>query len=266
MIEAMIGRPLANTARPDTAAQSAGVNPAIRWSSASLDRSFTNVSAEVYPGEVVALFGKLGSGAAEVGETAYGLHHLDAGRLEIEGRPATLSSPAAATHRGVGFLPAERKAGGAFLVRSVAENIAVSSWPLLAKFRLFITSSTEARSYRHWQEKLSIRSRSGPRQLMATLSGGNQQKALIARWLERGSKVLIFLEPTRGVDVGARLEIYRALRELAATGVAILLITSDYEEVVDVADRCYVMAKGRIVAELSSDAVTAGRLLEASGG
>ncbi len=101
---------------------------------------------------------------------------------------------------------------------------------------------------------------------MGTLSGGNQQKVLLGRWLERSSRVLVLIEPTRGVDVGARQDIYRALRDLAADGVAVLISTSDYEEAVQVADRVYVMSKGEIVADLAGDEITTKRLLAASGG
>ena len=101
---------------------------------------------------------------------------------------------------------------------------------------------------------------------MGTLSGGNQQKVLLARWLERDSKVLVLLEPTRGVDVGARADIYRSLRELAASGVAVLAVTSDYEEAVQVADRVYVMSKGSVVTELVGQDITTSQLLTAAGG
>ena len=130
----------------------------------------------------------------------------------------------------------------------------------------FIRRRSEARAYRRWHDKLSIRSRNDPGQAMGTLSGGNQQKVLLARWLERDSRVLVLIEPTRGVDVGARQDIYRALRDLAASGVAVLISTSDYEEAVQVADRVHVMAKGRVVADLTDDAITLTRLLAAAGG
>ena len=101
---------------------------------------------------------------------------------------------------------------------------------------------------------------------MGTLSGGNQQKVLLARWLERDSRALVLIEPTRGVDVGARADIYRSLRELAAGGVAVLVVTSDYEEAVQVADRVAVMAKGALVHTLRGDEITTGRLLAIAGG
>lgn len=152
------------------------------------------------------------------------------------------------------------------MVRPVAENVAVASWSRLATLGQFISRPTEARAYRRWHDKLSIRSRNDPGQAMGTLSGGNQQKVLLGRWLERESRVLVLIEPTRGVDVGARQDIYRALRDLSADGVAILISTSDYEEAVQVADRVYVMAKGAIVADLTGPAITTTQLLAAAGG
>ncbi len=132
--------------------------------------------------------------------------------------PTVIKGPAQGVHAGVGFLPADRKAGGGFMVRPVMENVAVASWGRLAALGQFISRRSESRAYRRWHDKLSIRSRNDPRQAMGTLSGGNQQKVLLGRWLERNSKVLVLIEPTRGVDVGARQDIYRALRDLAAGG------------------------------------------------
>lgn len=265
MIEAVIGRRMADVGRPAPPAHPIGEEPALRYVGASFGRAFTDVSLDVRPGEIVGLFGKLGSGAAELAEAAFGLCHLDSGTLEIQGTVSHLRHPIAAIAAGVGFLPADRKAGGAFMVRSVAENIAVASWARLASLG-FIRDRAEAKAYHHWRGRINIRSRNDPKQLMGTLSGGNQQKVLLARWLERGSKVLVLVEPTRGVDVGARGEIYTSLRDLAATGVAILIVTSDYEEAVQVADRAYVMAKGEIVGQFIGDDITTSTLLAAAGG
>jgi ribose transport system ATP-binding protein len=266
LIEAMVGRRLTELPRPAPLPRPDVSEPAIRWTNASSGKSFEGITLEVYKGEIAAIYGKLGSGAAEVGESAYGLHPLSAGTLELKGEAVTLSGPVAAVKKGVGFLPAERKSGGAFMVRPVSENVAVASWPKMAFLGQLLQASTEAKAYRRWHDRLSIRSRNDPRQAMGTLSGGNQQKVLLGRWLERNSDVLVLIEPTRGVDVGARQDIYAALRTLAAAGVAVLISTSDYEEAVQVADRVYVMAKGRMVTELTGSAVTSGRLLEASGG
>ena len=266
LIEAMVGRHLTELPRPAPLPRPKADGPAIQWTGASSGEAFSEVSLEVHRGEIVAIYGKLGSGAAEVGETAFGLRPITAGTLHVKGQVVTLSGPVPAVSHGVGFLPAERKAGGAFMVRPVAENVAVASWSRMARFGQFIRARSEAKAYQRWHDRLSIRSRNDPRQAMGTLSGGNQQKVLLGRWLERNADVLVLIEPTRGVDVGARQDIYAALRKLAESGVAILIATSDYEEAVQVADRAQVMAKGRIVTELQGDAVTSSRLLEASGG
>ena len=265
MIEGMIGRRMAEVGRPLGHGNPIGDQPAIRWVDASSGTAFHDVTLDVKPGEVVALFGKLGSGAAEVGETAFGIRELDGGVLEVQGQAAHFKVPTDAISHGVGFLPADRKAGGAFLVRPIAENVAVANWPNLSRAGV-ISDRAEAGAFARWRDKLTIRSRNDPKQRMGTLSGGNQQKVLLARWLERDSRALVLIEPTRGVDVGAREDIYRSLRELAAHGVAVLVITSDYEEVVQVADRTYVMARGRLAAQLDGEEISTSRLLAAAGG
>jgi ribose transport system ATP-binding protein len=266
MIEAMVGRRISEIARPPESKTIRAGGPAIRWTEAGSVDDFHDVSIDVRSGEIVVIYGKIGSGAAEVGETAYGLRPLTSGELQIDGKAVVVRGPAAGIRAGVGFLPADRKSGGSFMVRPVMENVAVASWSRLAAFGQFIARRSEVKAYRRWHDKLSIRSRNDPRQTMGTLSGGNQQKVLLGRWLERSSRVLVLIEPTRGVDVGARQDIYRALRDLSAEGIAVLISTSDYEEAVQVADRVYVMAKGAVVDDLAGDAVTTKRLLAASGG
>src|SRR5262249_25783432 len=153
--------------------------------------AFRDVDLEVFPGEVVALYGKVGSGTAEVAETAFGIRRLNAGRFELDGRARQLRDPAHAIAAGIGLLPADRQREGAFMVRPVAENIGAAPWRRLARLRFFISRRVEALAYRRWHEALAIRSRNDPRQLIGTLSGGNQQKVILGRWLERHSHALL---------------------------------------------------------------------------
>ena len=266
LVEAMIGRAAGDVARPGPRTWELGSGPVLELKAATAARAFEHVDLKVLPGEIVALYGKLGSGSMEVGEAAFGLRRLESGSIVVAGRPAGAKGPADAIGRGVGFVPADRKRAAIFAIRSVAENVAAPSWRRLARWGFLITARREARAYRRWHKELSIRSRNDPGQPIGTLSGGNQQKVVLARWLERGTPLLVLVEPTRGVDVGARAELYRSMRELAASGVGMLVSTSDYEEVVQVADRATVMARGKVVLELEGDEITTERLLTAAGG
>jgi ribose transport system ATP-binding protein len=266
LVSAMVGRTLKDVQRPEGRTWELGSTPVLKFECAASEPAFREVDLEVYPGEVVALYGKIGSGTAEVAEAAFGIRHLSAGRFELDGRKHEFRNPASAIGAGVGLLPADRQREGAFMVRPVAENISVPSWSRLARLRLFITSRMEALAYRRWHEALNIRSRNDPGQPIGTLSGGNQQKVMLGRWLERRSHALLLVEPTRGVDVGARQEIYRSIRRLSSEGLGILIPTSDYEEVVQVADRVVVMARGRAVTALEGNEITTERLTEAAGG
>jgi ribose transport system ATP-binding protein len=266
LVSAMVGRTLDEVQRPPARSWELGETPVIRFAEAASEPAFRDVNLQVFPGEVVALYGKIGSGTAEVAEAAFGIRQLNAGRFELDGKQRSFHNPARAIASGVGLLPADRQREGAFMIRPVAENICVPSWSRLARARAFITRHIEALAYRRWHEVLTIRSRNDPGQPIGTLSGGNQQKVILGRWLERHSHALLLVEPTRGVDVGARQEIYRAIRKLSSEGIGVLIPTSDYEEVVQVADRAVVMARGRAVAELEGDAITTARLTEAAGG
>jgi ribose transport system ATP-binding protein len=266
LVSAMVGRTLDDVQRPEPRSWEVGPTPVIRFEHAASEPAFRDVDLEVYPGEVVALYGKIGSGSAEVAEAAFGIRHLSAGRFELDGHEREFRDPARAIAAGVGLLPADRQREAAFMVRPVAENLSVPSWSKLARMRLFITRRVEALAYRRWHDALTIRSRNDPGQPIATLSGGNQQKVILGRWLERRSHALLLIEPTRGVDVGARQEIYRSIRKLSSEGIGILIPTSDYEEVVQVADRAVVMARGRPVATLEGDDITTERLTESAGG
>ena len=266
LVEAMIGRSAVDVSRPAPPTWERGDQPALEMKGAGSPRVFRDIDLKVYPGEIVALYGKLGSGSSEVAEAVFGLRTLDAGELQVAGEPTSAHGPSASIAHGIGFVPADRKREAILAVRPVAENVAAPSWGRLARFRFMISRSAEATAYRRWHEELSIRSRNDPMQPIGTLSGGNQQKVVLARWLERGSPLLVMIEPTRGVDVGARAELYKSMRALAAEGVAMLIATSDYEEVVQVADRTAVMARGGIVSELEGDEITTNRLLTEAAG
>jgi ribose transport system ATP-binding protein len=265
LVSAMVGRAIDDVQRPAARTWTIGETPVLSFRQASSDGAFADVDMDVHPGEVVALYGKVGSGTGEVADAAFGTLPLTSGTLALDGKLAAFRGPAEAIDAGIGLLPADRQRDGAFMVRPVAENLSVPSWRRLAR-RGFITGRVEAAAYRRWHDTLRIRSRNDPTQPIGTLSGGNQQKVLLGRWLERKSHALLLVEPTRGVDVGARQEIYRSIRALSAGGVGILIPTSDYEEVVQVADRAAVMARGRIVAWLVGDEITTETLTEAAGG
>ena len=262
LVGAMVGRDLGAVTRPEPTA-SAG-KPVLIFEDASSDPAFEHLDLSVRAGEIVCLYGKVGSGTADVADTVFGRRRLTAGSLHILDAPPA-RQPRKAIDTGVGYLAADRQREGALLSRTVGENLAAPSWPRLA-WRGVLRPDAEVQAYGRWRDVLNIRAHDGARQPIATLSGGNQQKVLLARWLERGSQLLALVEPTRGVDVGARADIYQALRQLAANGTGLLVATSDYEEVIQLADRAVVMVRGRISAELTGAQITTEALTDAAGG
>jgi ribose transport system ATP-binding protein len=227
--------------------------------------AFTDVRLSIEPGEILGIYGKVGSGAPELAGALFGETEFTRGTLRINGETVRFRHPAEAIRRGVGFLPADRARDGLLKTRSVAENLAAPSWKRLAK-RLMILRSFEEKAFRTWHATLKVRSSPDGSEQISTLSGGNQQKVLLGRWLEAGSTMLVLIEPTRGVDVGARQEIYAVLRNLARTGRSILIASSDYEDITEVATRAMVMVRGRVVAQLSQNEISTERLTQAAGG
>lgn len=223
-----------------------------------------DVDLTVRAGEIVGLFGLVGSGVETLGRALYGaLGPVAARRVAIGGAPYVPRNPQAGKAAGIGFIAAERKREGIVAELTVRENIAL---PFLERFRAgpFMDVAAERRHAEGWIDQLGIRTR-GSEQRLRTLSGGNQQKVCIARWLVDGMRLLILEEPTRGVDVGARREIYAELRRLADAGRAILVLSSDVEEVAGLCDRAIVLDRGRAVAEFSRGREPA-ELMAAAGG
>ncbi len=225
---------------------------------------FTDVSFEVRAGEIVALAGLVGSGRSEVACSIFGIDRYDAGSVKVNGRGLRRASPTAAMSAGVGLVPEDRRQQGLVLDLSISRNIALASLGRLQRFG-FILSSSERRFAADWAVRLRLKyGRLGD--AANSLSGGNQQKVVLAKWLGREPRLLIVDEPTRGIDIGTKAEVHRLLDELAGQGVAILMISSELPEVLHVADRILVMREGRLVAELAHAEASEERIVaEATG-
>ena len=206
---------------------------------------FSDVSFSVHSGEIVGLAGLVGSGRSEIVETVYGARKADAGRVTVEGKALRRSSVPAAIRAGLGLAPEERKSQGLLMFEPVYRNVSVSSMGRFTRAG-FIFSGKELAEAARVTKELDVRP-SDPRRIIRTLSGGNQQKVVLARWLLRGCRLLILDEPTRGVDVGARSEIYRLVRQLADSGVGVLMVSSEIPEVLGLSDRVLVVREGRVV-------------------
>ncbi len=213
-----------------------------------------DITLSVRAGEVVALAGLVGAGRSELAMAIIGDVPLRSGEIRIEGRAVTLRSPKDAIDRGVGLAPEERKADALVMVRSVKENLSLAVLDRLTRWG-FVDRRAERTLVGEYIERMRVRTPSMDRPV-ENLSGGNQQKVVLARWLAEQARILILDEPTRGVDVGAKAEIYQIIDQLAAGGVAILLISSELPEVLGLADRIVVMQNGAITGELSHDAAT----------
>lgn len=266
LVEAMVGRDIGEVSRPANAGALSLTGALLSIKELKIEGEVNGLSLEVREREVVCLYGKLGSGTTQVAEACFGLRRATGGTLRLGAVEGFPDGPGSAIRRGVGYVPPDRKREGLFMNRPVVDNLAVASWARLAWKRFLIVGSKEVKAYRRWSGPLGIKSADPRHQPIATLSGGNQQKVILARWLERASNPLVLVEPTRGVDVGARQEIYSAVRSLAAEGRAVLVVTSDYEEAVQLADRVVVMARGEKVAEMTGNDVTTRNLLTAAGG
>jgi ribose transport system ATP-binding protein/rhamnose transport system ATP-binding protein len=250
LIRMMVGRDV-HIDRAAAAAPGRVVLEAANVAAAPLVR---DMGVTVRAGEIVCLAGLIGAGRTEFCEAVFGARARSAGTVRLEGQPLNAREPVEGMRAGVGMVPEDRKQAGLFLEMSVKDNIAVTVARSLTNGLVASEAKAEALAARFIAE-LKIATPS-TRQVVGNLSGGNQQKVMIAKWLAMKPKLLIVDEPTRGVDVGARAEIYRLLRELAAEGVALLVVSSDLPEVLALADRVIVMADGRLAGELSGAEAT----------
>jgi rhamnose transport system ATP-binding protein len=225
---------------------------------------FQDVSFTVARGEIVALAGLVGSGRSEVVRAVFGIDRYDCGSVRIGGVPLPPGDPRAALARKVALVPEDRRQQGLFMAASIARNSAVVVLDRLRRFGL-VNGRAERVMAREWADRLRLR-HSGLDAPVERLSGGNQQKVVLAKWLATEPDLLVVDEPTRGIDVGTKAEVHRLLSERAARGMAVLMISSELPEVLGMADRVLVMREGRLVAELSRDEANQERVMLAATG
>jgi len=221
-----------------------------------------DVSLTVCRGEIVGLAGLLGAGRTELARLVFGADRPSSGRVVVSGRDVTPKTPRQAIAAGIGFLPEDRKRHGLVLMRSVGENIGL---PSLARWSRggVVSGRTEHETAERWVTELRIKTPTVAERVVR-LSGGTQQKVVLARWLAADASLLVMDEPTRGVDVGAKVEIYELMNRLTDAGAGILMISSELPEVLGMSDRIYVMRHGRIQAEIDAASASEERVLQAA--
>jgi len=225
---------------------------------------FRDVGFSVRAGEIVGFAGLVGAGRTEVARVLFGIDQRDGGEIWLGGTQVNFANPSAAMHAGIAYLPEDRHQEGLVLGFSIAQNVTLPILPRLFP-RLLIRSSAERKVADEHTERLNVRM-TGVDQLVESLSGGNQQKVVLAKWLASGPRVLILDEPTRGIDIGAKVEVHRIISELAASGLGIILISSDLPEVLAMSDRILVLHEGRVTADIPRDRATQERVMFAATG
>jgi ABC-type sugar transport system ATPase subunit len=265
LVSAMVGRQIERFTReragerhvpPATAAPRLAVRGLTR------DGVFDDVSFDVRAGEIVGIAGLMGAGRTEVARAVFGVDRLDAGTVEVDGSPVRIRQPKDAIRAGIAMVPEERKSQALVLGMTVADNITVThlrelSWAGWLRRRKAAQLATQAIA------KLGVKV-AHPDVAVGTLSGGNQQKVVIGRWFSDDFGVYLFDEPTRGVDVNAKAEIYKVLHEVADTGAGMVVISSELPELLAVCDRILVMREGRLVAEFVASDTTEESILAAA--
>jgi rhamnose transport system ATP-binding protein len=261
LVRAMVGRKLDERVADGRGAPGERVLTVERL---TREGAFIDVSFDVRAGEIVAMSGLVGSGRSEVARAIFGIDGYDAGSVTVRERPLRKSSPTSAMSAGVGFVPEDRRQQGLVMEMSVQQNMALASLGRLRHAGL-ISGKSERDFAADWALKLRIKlgRLTDP---VSQLSGGNQQKVVLAKWLGRNPSLLIVDEPTRGIDIATKAEVHRLLSELAGNGVAILMISSELPEVLRVGDRILVMREGRLVGEYARSDASEEKIMSAATG
>lgn len=259
LIALMTGRNL-SAAYPERRVPPPSEAPVLVVDGISRAGEFADVSFEVRPGEIVGIAGLVGAGRSEIVETVFGARRADAGTISVDGRTLSRGSVASAVSAGVGLCPEERKSQALVLDDAIYRNVSLASLGRFARWGIS-ADRAERKAAEQAAQSVDVRPLHLDRHVR-TLSGGNQQKIVLARWLLRECRVLLLDEPTRGVDVGARAEIYALVQDLAESGVAVVVVSSDLEEVLGLTHRTLVVSDGRVIHEGASDGLTAAAVLD----
>lgn len=225
-----------------------------------LEKKFSNINFQLRKGEILAVTGLVGSGKSDLARTLFGVHAKYEGEIILEGRRVQLTSPNRASELGIGYVPISRKDEGILGNFTAAKNMTSA---MLDQMGFFITKEKERQTVGRMMEEFNINPRT-PEQNITLFSGGNQQKIVLARWIAAGKRLVLLDEPTRGVDVGAKQEIYDNLKRLAEEGIGIIIFSSETDELLSSSDRILVMREGNVVKELTTAHTTSEEILEYS--
>ncbi|MGH2866841.1 MAG: sugar ABC transporter ATP-binding protein [Solirubrobacteraceae bacterium] len=261
IVKQMVGRPLAQLFSRE---HTAGTDIALEVRGLGAPGEFADISFRVHRGEVLGVAGLIGAGRTELAHAIFGINPAVQGEICVGGRPARIRNVQDAFRHGIGYVPEERRAQALFLPITIRRNIAFAALRMFSK-RGMVQRGREAEAAGALFEQLAVRG-GKPTDPVAQLSGGNQQKVVLAKSMCLQPSVLILDEPTRGVDIGARAEIYRLIDQMAREGIAIILISSELDEVLSMSDRILVMREGRISAEFEHDAATRETVTAAAAG
>jgi ribose transport system ATP-binding protein len=267
MIRMMVGRELADLF-PKSPTQPGEValrakNISLQHAERAGDFAVRDVSFEVQRGEVLGIFGLMGAGRTELLQTIFGLYpKTSSGEVEIEGQRTAIQSPKDAIAAGLALAPEDRKAEGVVLSLSVAHNTTLSCLPKIERMGL-LQPKLERELVGNYVNRLRVKTPSID-QIIVNLSGGNQQKVVLAKWMAVGPKVLLLDEPTRGIDINAKKEIYALIDELALSGLGVVMVSSELPEILGIADRIMVLCEGRKTAEFSRAEATEEKVVKAA--
>jgi ribose transport system ATP-binding protein len=254
LINLMVGREMNDVYPPRTTPLDVTREPLLEVRNLTLDGKFHDICFSVRPGEIFGFFGLIGAGRSDVMNALFGIGR-PTGQIVMNGKVLRLRSPESAISAGIAFVTEDRKHEGLVLMHSIAQNVTMASFERKGSRFGILSSRFEQNETRDAIARMKIRT-AGPHQAVGDLSGGNQQKVVFSKWLSLKPKVLILDEPTRGVDVGAKFEIYRVMRELADAGTAIILVSSELPEALAMSDRLVVMREKRLVKEFETAGLT----------